>query len=93
MISQPIKPQKNQNSSCGRKYNCINFQMCPLCYGCRRYNSTDPICQICIGDKKTNICNKELHRDEVTASMITKNNIKLENISFISSKGENQNDK
>ena len=68
----------------GSRTKCVNYQPCPLCYGCRRYSSIDPECQECLKeDKKKNICNTNLHRDEVTAKMISKNNIKLDgNIKF-----------
>lgn len=70
-----IKKPKTVHDTRGSKIKCINFQKCPLCYGCRRYNSADPECKQCLNDKKINICNTELHRDEVTAKMITKENI------------------
>ena len=31
----------------GSKIKCINYQKCPLCYGCRRYSSIDPECRKC----------------------------------------------
>lgn len=70
--------QKSVKDVRGYQINCVNFQKCPLCYGCRRYSSIDPECQICLSEnKKYNICNTNLHRDEVTARMITKENILL----------------
>lgn len=68
----------------GSKIKCINYQKCPLCYGCRRYSSIDPECRKCAKeDYKFNICNKDLHKDEITARFITKEVIKLDNkISF-----------
>ena len=45
----------------GSKIKCINYQKCPLCYGCRRYSSIDPECRKCYEEnKKFNICNKDL---------------------------------
>lgn len=70
--------QKTVHDVRGSKIKCVNYQRCPLCYGCRRYSSIDPECQICLlENKKQNICNVNLHRDEVTAKMITKENILL----------------
>ena len=79
-----IKKPKSIHDVRGSRINCVNFQSCPLCYGCRHYSSVDPECQICLAEnKKLNICNKDLHRDEVTAKMISKNNVILpEDISF-----------
>lgn len=75
---QPRKP-KTYHDVRGSKIKCVNYQKCPLCYGCRRYSSTDPECQICLTEnKKNNICNVNLHRDEVTSKMITKENINLQ---------------
>jgi hypothetical protein len=84
-----VKKAKTVQDVRGYKINCINFQKCPLCFGCRRYSSVDPECQKCMSeDKKLNICNTNLHKDEVTAKMITKNNIIInEQINFMS-KGE-----
>ena len=82
MRLRPNKP-KSVHDVRGWKERCPNFQSCPLCYGCRRYNSTDPDCLICLQEnKKFNICNTDLHKDDVTAKMITKNNILLTNIKF-----------
>ena len=62
----------------GSLIKCVNFQKCPLCYGCRRYSSIDPDCKICLEqNKKNNICNKDIHRDDLAAKMITKDTIKF----------------
>lgn len=76
------KKAKTPSDVEGYKSNCLNFQRCPLCFGCRRYSSIDPACVLCKENSKINICNKDLHKDGVTAHMITKNKIKLSNISF-----------
>lgn len=74
---RPSKP-KTVHDVKGYQEKCVKYQKCPLCYGCRRYSSVDPDCIICfMEDKKNNICNVNLHRDEVTAKMITKENIIL----------------
>lgn len=72
----------------GSLIKCPNFQMCPLCYGCRRYSSIDPECKICLEEnKKINICNKDLHRDDLAAKMITKHTIVLDTpLTFINNK-------
>lgn len=87
-MDKPKKP-KTIHDVRGSRIKCVNFQKCPLCYGCRRYSSIDPQCKICAEEnKKLNICNKDLHRDEVTAKMITKENIKTDEI--ISFKNNNK---
>lgn len=72
------KKAKTVHDTRGSLIKCVNFQMCPLCYGCRRYSSIDPDCIICLQqNKKMNICNKDLHRDDLAAKMITKDTIKF----------------
>lgn len=61
-----VNNQKQYSSVRGNQIYCINYQGCPLCYGCRAYDSRDPECYNCkLADdkmgKKYNICNKELH--------------------------------
>lgn len=38
---------KQPSSVRGNKIACINYQMCPACYGCRAYDSRDEDCRIC----------------------------------------------
>ena len=38
---------KQPSSVRGSKIACINYQMCPACYGCRAYDSRDEDCRIC----------------------------------------------
>ena len=67
----------------GNKINCIRFNQCPVCYGCRSYDSSNLECLKCIENKKFNICNKEIHNDKITADFITRNKIQLnDDISF-----------
>lgn len=79
-----IRKPKTVHDVRGDKIRCVNFQKCPLCYGCRRYSSSDPECQKCLAEsKKKNICNVELHKADVTSKMITKEVITFkEPISF-----------
>lgn len=73
-----VKKAKTVHDVRGSKINCLNFIKCPLCYGCRNYNSQDPDCQICLSEnKKMNLCNTQLHRSDLISKMITKNNIIL----------------
>lgn len=80
---QEIKKQKTVSDVRGYKKNCINFLSCPLCYGCRRYSSIDQECEKCYREnKKYNICNKDLHKDDLIGKMISKNRITRDDISF-----------
>lgn len=84
---------KQPSSVRGSKIACINFQMCPACYGCRAYDSRDEDCRICKAEdaergKRYNLCNKELHEEWKINKLITKTKIELPNITFIDNKGE-----
>ena len=81
---------KQSSSVRGNKEHCINYAACPICYGCRAYDSRDPDCQECrqedeLRGKKYNICNKDLHESWKVNKLISKNKIKIdETINFIS---------
>lgn len=78
-----LRMPKQANQVRGNKIGCINYQMCPICYGCRAYNNRDEDCIICQeegndGSKRNfNICNKNLHESWKVNNMITKNKIKI----------------
>lgn len=79
--------QKTPNDVRGVQEKCINYQACPLCYGCRNYRINDPECGKCKTYAKRNICNTDTHRADLIDKMITKNVIMLEgNIKFSSKK-------
>lgn len=72
----------------GNKIACINYQMCPACYGCRAYDSRDEDCRICKAEdakrgKRYNLCNKELHEEWKINKLITKTKIELPKVTFI----------
>lgn len=75
MIQEPKQP----NHVRGNRIKCPKFIQCPLCYGCRAYSTHDLDCIECEKEnKKKNICNKELHKDDVITKFITKNVIKVD---------------
>jgi hypothetical protein len=72
----------------GNKIACINYQMCPACYGCRAYDSRDEDCIICKAEdakrgKRYNLCNKELHEEWKINKLITKTKIELPKVTFV----------
>lgn len=67
--------QKTRYDVWGVQNNCPDYQECPLCYGCRNYDSSYVKCQNCEEDRKKNICNRELHRPDLLARMITREKI------------------
>lgn len=85
------KLPKQPNQVRGNRIGCINFQMCPLCYGCRAFDSRDPECRTCEltghdGSKRNfNICNKNLHEEWKVNKMVCKNKVMLDSSMQISS--------
>lgn len=79
MINKAKQPQ----DVLGNKIQCPRFQQCPLCYGCRNYDTSNLDCAKCTENKKRDICNREVHTDELIAKFIQRNKIKVDgNISF-----------
>lgn len=73
-----MQRKKTRHSSLGARKNCINFSLCPFCYGCRAYNSSDLECRECYEDNaKYNICNTEKHKESIISKFIKKTNIKI----------------
>lgn len=76
---------KQPNKVRGNIIQCVNFQMCPLCYGCRNYDSRLEECQECWedgirpGEKRNyNVCNTDLHESWKVNRMICKNTIEVD---------------
>lgn len=65
---------KNWNSARGARINCPNFDPCPLCYGCRNYNSAVVRCDKCLENKKFNICDREFHSEHNLGLMLKHKN-------------------
>lgn len=93
-----MKFAKQPNKVKGNQIQCINFQMCPICYGCRAYDSRLEECRQCFEEgidntsRNFNVCNTNLHESWKINNMITKHNIEFtkdENIIFESKKGGN----
>lgn len=84
-----MKPQKQQSDVRGVQIKCVNFIGCPMCYGCRNYNSADPDCAECTVNRKKNICNTNTHRSDLISKMVLRNRIVVDNIEFKSKQGGN----
>lgn len=70
---------KDWNTPLGARLNCPNYDPCPLCYGCRNYDSAVVRCEHCYEkNKKANICKRELHTEEALSMML-----KLKNKTYI----------
>ena len=86
-----MKLGKQPNQVRENKIQCINYQICPICYGCRAYDSRYEDCVECYQDgidesnRNFNVCNTELHEAWKINRMITKHVIdfsKEENVKF-----------
>lgn len=58
--------------------NCPDYHACPLCYGCRNYDSAMLRCQKCAEHEKFNICNRKLHTEAALSRMIRRPFIDLD---------------
>lgn len=75
---------KQPNNVRGNQIGCINFQQCPVCFGCRAYDDRYEECRECYEQgidgtqRNFNVCNKELHESWKVNVMITKHTVELD---------------
>lgn len=68
--------QKTPADVMGVQINCPNYEMCPLCYGCRAYNPSYVKClNRCGQNEKFHTCDTKKHRADLLARMITREKI------------------
>ena len=72
-----MSKQKTVQKVRGYLINCPNFEPCPLCYGCRSYDSSVLKCQGCAEYAKWNICDTKKHQARLLALMIAREVIDL----------------
>ena len=67
---------KQPNQVRGNIIHCPNFVQCPLCYGCRNYDSRLNECRQCYEEghrpgqnRNFNVCNKNLHTEDALNRM------------------------
>lgn len=72
-----MKRRKEPSDVWGYSHGCLNFQQCPLCYGCRAYDPSYIKCRHCEEDAKRHICNREKHTEKILAKMIQRQKIFL----------------
>lgn len=70
--------QKTVHDVLGWQIDCINFNPCPLCYGCRNYDESYVKCEKCAVDMSFNVCNRKLHTEKALAMMIPRKRIDLD---------------
>lgn len=63
----------------GSRIRCLDYEMCPLCYGCRAFNSRYQKCLDCKNENaKFNLCDTKKHKTDLIAKMITRERIDLD---------------
>ena len=69
---------KTFQSTAGYKADCPDYNPCPLCYGCRNYDSSYYKCVMtCGGNAKYNTCDTHKHNDKALNLMIKPAKVKL----------------
>lgn len=63
----------------GWQKNCVEYHKCPICYGCRNYNSSSLKCRKCAINRRKNICNISKHTSEKMKLFCERNEIMNEN--------------
>ena len=67
---------KTPKDTSGYRENCLQYNPCPLCYGCRNYGCYPFTCDdLCGRNKKINICKTQLHTPQNIAKMVRRNKI------------------
>ena len=68
---------KTKYDTQGYKLNCPDYNPCPLCYGCRNFDSSRIRCQNrCeTTNPKHNICDKKKHTEKGLSLMIKRPNL------------------
>ena len=74
-----MKP-KTMTDVRGIKIHCPEFHQCPVCYGCRNYNSSFERCLECGKNKRQNVCDTEKHTYDKISRLIIPTNIIVNNI-------------
>lgn len=68
---------KTKYDTLGYQRSCVNYDPCPLCWGCRAYDPSYKKCEMCETDAKQNICNKKKHTPQLLAKMIRRTTIRV----------------
>lgn len=68
---------KTQYDTWGAQHTCINYEPCPLCYGCRSYSSSWYKCRHCEEDVKNNICDTRRHTVKLLSRMIRRQKLNV----------------
>jgi hypothetical protein len=82
-----MKEPKKPAHVLGNIIRCPRFIQCPLCYGCRAYDSANLDCKQCEDNRKRDICNVQLHTNEIVSKFITKNKLEFDEVKFESNNG------
>lgn len=61
----------------GYKHNCVNYEPCVLCYGCRHYDPSYIKCEHCAKNFRKNICDTKKHTPKVLSMMVPRQKTEL----------------
>ena len=68
---------KTEQDTWGYQHNCVNYEPCPLCFGCRSYDPSWFKCKHCEEDRKINICSREKHTPKLLTKMIRRKRLNV----------------
>ena len=68
--------RKTVHDVLGWQKNCPRFVSCPVCYGCRAFDSSMISCEKC-AENKRNLCDTKKHRSDLLDRMITREAIEV----------------
>ena len=69
--------RKTWHDTTGFITGCPSYNPCPLCYGCRAYSAIYKMCEKCEENFKRDICDREKHREDLLARMISRERIEI----------------
>lgn len=67
---------KTKTSVSGFINRCPDYEMCPVCYGCRNFNPKYKKCLDECGTYKEDVCNTKKHRPDLITKLIRPNYFK-----------------
>ena len=62
--------RKTPYDTWGYQHSCVRYEPCPLCYGCRAYDSSYKKCEHCEEHKRRDICDKKKHTTKALTLMM-----------------------
>lgn len=94
-IRTSVQDGKQPSDVRGNQIYCINYAKCPLCFGCRAYDSRDPECRECMSidtimGRNYHICKTNIHEAWKLNNLISKNCITIDETVEFKNGGSNE---